>query len=115
MPDFPSWSLMINKNILKLAQEDGHSVQTMLNTYAAWTKGATQSDVERIKQAMEHSPEPPAWSGAPAATAAPLSSSKERHWGRLSWRRRKHLKSQSAVASGTASTARRRSSENRST
>lgn len=36
---FISWSLMINKNLLKLAQEDGHSVQTMLTTYAAWIKG----------------------------------------------------------------------------
>lgn len=98
---FISWSLMINKNILKLAQEGGHSVQTMLNTYAAWTKGATHLDVERIKQAMEHSPEPPAWSGATAT--APTSSSTERHWGRLSWRRRKHLNNQNAVPSGTLS------------
>lgn len=33
---FISWSLMINQNLLKLAHEDGHSVQTMLTTYAAW-------------------------------------------------------------------------------
>lgn len=106
---FISWSLMIDKNILKLAQEDGHSVQTMLTTYAAWTKGATQSDVERIKQAMELSPEPPAWPSSPAATViAPMDSSKERQWGRLSWRRRRHLKNRSTDANGTTSASRRR-------
>lgn len=47
---------MTGKNILKLAEEDGHSVQTMLSTYAAWTKGATEADVETIKAAMERSP-----------------------------------------------------------
>lgn len=52
---FISWSLMINKNLLKLAQEDGHSVQTMLTTYAAWT-GATEGDITLIKQAMELAP-----------------------------------------------------------
>jgi hypothetical protein len=29
---------MIGKNIIKLAQEDGHSIETMLRQYAAWTK-----------------------------------------------------------------------------
>lgn len=55
---FISWSLMINKNLLKLAQEDGHSVQTMLTTYAAWIKGATDVDIALITQAMEPPPSP---------------------------------------------------------
>jgi hypothetical protein len=53
---FTSWSLMISKNLLKLAQEDGHSVQTMRTTYAAWIKGATAGDITLIKQAMERAP-----------------------------------------------------------
>jgi integrase len=54
-----SWSLMIGKNLIKLAQEDGHSIETMLRKYTAWTKGATEADIAVIKQAMETSPEPP--------------------------------------------------------
>jgi hypothetical protein len=87
---------MIGTNILLVAEEDGHSVQTMLSTYAAWTKGATEADIETIRRAMEHSPEPtyPATPhdgvGRPQespefATSLPL----ERQWGRLSWRRYK--------------------------
>ncbi|MEJ1962897.1 MAG: DUF3596 domain-containing protein [Gammaproteobacteria bacterium] len=53
-----SWSLMTGKNILLVAQEDGHSVQTMLSTYAKWTKGSTETDVDKIRQAMERSPVP---------------------------------------------------------
>ncbi|WP_129646146.1 hypothetical protein [Peristeroidobacter agariperforans] len=51
---------MIGKNIIKLAQEDGHSIETMLRNYAAWTKGATEADIAVIKRAMEASPKPPA-------------------------------------------------------
>jgi hypothetical protein len=40
-----SWRLMIGTNVLLVAQEDGHSVQTMLSNYATWTKGATEEDV----------------------------------------------------------------------
>ena len=36
----------------------GHSIQTMLSTYARWTEGATEADVATIKRAMEHSPNP---------------------------------------------------------
>jgi integrase len=90
-----SWRLMIGANVLLVAQEDGHSVQTMLSTYAAWTKGATDADVEQIKQAMERSPEPiypaPSHDGlhclAPPRFATDLPP--EGGWGRLSWR--KHL------------------------
>ncbi len=35
-----SWRLMIGHNRLLVAQEDGHSVETMERAYAAWTKGA---------------------------------------------------------------------------
>jgi hypothetical protein len=42
-----------------VAEEDGHSVATMLKTYAAWTRGATAADIEVIKRAMERAPLPP--------------------------------------------------------
>ena len=51
-----SWRMMSGANLLLVAKEDGHSPQTMLSTYAAWTEGATQADVEIIRKAMEHSP-----------------------------------------------------------
>ncbi len=44
---------MIGKNPLWVAKQHGHSVQTMLETYAAWTEGARESDVETIRVAME--------------------------------------------------------------
>jgi integrase len=51
-----SWRLMLGDNVLLVAKEDGHSAQTMLSTYAAWTDGATSTDVEMIRNAMKHSP-----------------------------------------------------------
>ena len=44
-----SWNLMVGKNQLWVAKMHGHSVQTMLDTYAAWTEGAQESDVEARK------------------------------------------------------------------
>jgi len=52
-----SWNLMVGKNPLWVAKQHGHSVQTMLDTYAAWTEGARESDVEAIRQAMAGAPE----------------------------------------------------------
>lgn len=46
-----SWNLMIGKNPLWVAKQHGHSVQTMLETYAAWTEGAQESDIEAIRRA----------------------------------------------------------------
>jgi integrase len=95
---FISWSLMIGKNILKVAEEDGHSVQTMLSTYAAWTKGATEGDIETIRAAMERSLHDlrvgvHATTGSRSEIRVPLQSPEagtklapERGWGRLSWR-----------------------------
>jgi integrase len=51
-----SWRLMKGDNPMLVAQEDGHSVETMLRTYAAWIKGAKSEDIERIKQAMAGRP-----------------------------------------------------------
>jgi hypothetical protein len=86
---------MAGHNILLVAQEDGHSVHTMLSTYAAWTKGATPADVETIKQAMLRSPAPRyAQTSRVSPLASPGAGTKlapEKGWGRLSWRKFKHL------------------------
>lgn len=51
-----SWNLMIGKNLLWVAKQHGHSVQTMLANYAAWTEGAKEEDIEAIKTAMNARP-----------------------------------------------------------
>jgi integrase len=51
-----SWNLMVGKNPLWVAKQHGHSIQTMLDVYAAWTEGSTESDIEAIKRAMESRP-----------------------------------------------------------
>jgi flavorubredoxin len=51
-----SWNLMCGKNPLWVAKQHGHSVQTMLEVYAAWTEGAGDAEVAAIKQAMESTP-----------------------------------------------------------
>jgi hypothetical protein len=60
-----SWRLMAGHNVMLVAEEDGHSVATMLKKYAAWTKGATEPDVEPLS--AKHSPLPPSWRPSPGA------------------------------------------------
>jgi hypothetical protein len=62
-----SWNLMIGKNPLWVAKQHGHSVQTMLEVYAAWTEGAKEADVEAIRQAMQSSPRMPSRIEKPTA------------------------------------------------
>ena len=62
-----SWNLMIGKNPLWVAKQHGHSVQTMLEVYAAWTEGAKETDIEAIRQAMQSSPRMPARIEKPTA------------------------------------------------
>jgi len=47
-----SWNLMLGKNVLWVAKQHGHSIITMLRTYAAWTEGATEADVAAIEGSM---------------------------------------------------------------
>jgi len=47
---------MIGKNLLWVSKQHGHSVQTMLDVYAAWIEGAKESDIEAIKRAIESRP-----------------------------------------------------------
>lgn len=51
-----SWNLMISKNPLWVAQQHGHSIETMLRVYAAWAEGAVATDVAAIKRAMKRGP-----------------------------------------------------------
>jgi hypothetical protein len=91
-----SWRLMIGHNVLLVAEEDGHSVATMLSTYAAWTKGATETDLAAIKRAMERAPsssrivvQTPRFSGDGPLASPEFATSlpPEGGWGRLSWRK----------------------------
>ena len=47
-----SWDLMIGRSALWVARQHGHSISTMLRFYAAWADGALESDVERIRAAI---------------------------------------------------------------
>ncbi len=47
---------MIGANLLRTADQHGHSVQVMLNMYAKWLKGATPADIEAIRVALEGRP-----------------------------------------------------------
>jgi hypothetical protein len=51
-----SWNLMTGKDLLWVAKQHGQSMQMMLNTYAAWTEGANESDIDAIKGAMQACP-----------------------------------------------------------
>jgi integrase len=56
---FVSWNLMLGKNLLWVAKQHGHSVQTMLDVYAAWIEGSQEADLDAIRRAMEASPKLP--------------------------------------------------------
>ncbi len=47
---------MLGKSPLWMAKQHGHTITTMLKAYAAWTEGATERDVPRIKRAMASEP-----------------------------------------------------------
>jgi integrase len=51
-----TWQLMLGKNLLWIAKQQGHSVEVMLRMYAAWLDGATAADIQAIKQAMVKNP-----------------------------------------------------------
>ena len=52
-----SWNLMVQpEKLLWIAEQHGHSVAVMLKDYAAWTKGAKDSDVAVIRAAMQAAP-----------------------------------------------------------
>jgi hypothetical protein len=47
---------MLGTSPLWVAKQHGHTITTMLKAYAAWTEGATECDVPRIKRAMASEP-----------------------------------------------------------
>jgi integrase len=47
-----SWDLMMGRNPLRVAQQHGHSLLTMLLVYAAWTEGSLNVDVAAVRRAM---------------------------------------------------------------
>jgi integrase len=57
---FVSWNLMIGRNPVRLAQLHGHSLVTMLTTYAAWTKNTPEDGVSEIRRAIYLGEEIPA-------------------------------------------------------
>ncbi len=48
-----SWYLMVGKNLLWVAKNNGHSPATLLKDYAAWIEGAKDTDIEAIRQAID--------------------------------------------------------------
>ena len=66
-----TWNLMIGKNPLWVAKQHGHSVQTMLETYAAWLEGTTELDLVAITRAMEGPTAAGIMARKPAASARP--------------------------------------------
>jgi hypothetical protein len=44
---------MLGKNLLWVAKQHGHSVQTMLDVYAAWIEGSEEADLEAIRRAWK--------------------------------------------------------------
>jgi integrase len=53
---FVSWNLMLGKNLLWVAKQHGHSVQTMRDVYAAWIEGSQEADLDAIRRAMGRAP-----------------------------------------------------------
>src|ERR1700735_2889101 len=51
-----TWPLMLGKNLLWVAKQHGHSVEVMLRMYAAWIEGATEADIQAIRDAMDGRP-----------------------------------------------------------
>lgn len=78
-----SWNLMIGRNPLWVSKQHGHSVETMLRVYAAWTEGTRPGDVQAIRRAMKQRPRSlthaaPEGNRVATATVVPLASNTER-------------------------------------
>ena len=52
-----SWQLMVGKSPLWVAKQHGHSIETMLRVYTAWTEGAVEADLKAIRRAMRRGPD----------------------------------------------------------
>ena len=67
-----SWNLMLGKNLLWVAKLHGHSVQTMLDVYAAWIEGSKESALEAIRLVMDRASRARERGGRSRPTAALL-------------------------------------------
>ncbi|HEY4211557.1 MAG TPA: DUF3596 domain-containing protein [Steroidobacteraceae bacterium] len=52
-----SWNLMVGKKPLWVAKQHGHSLETMLRSYAAWTEGSVEADIRQVERAMAARPD----------------------------------------------------------
>jgi integrase len=50
-----TWNLMLDKNLLWVARNHGHSPAVMLKTYAKWIDRTTEEDIQAIKRAFDFS------------------------------------------------------------
>ena len=48
---------MVGKSPLWVSKQHGHSIETMLRVYTAWTEGAVESDLKAIRRAMRRGPD----------------------------------------------------------
>jgi hypothetical protein len=51
-----TWALMLGKNLLWVVKQHGQSVEVMLRMYAAWIEGATEADIQAIRDAIDGLP-----------------------------------------------------------
>lgn len=51
-----SWNLMMGKKPLWVAKQHGHSLETMLRSYAAWAEGAVETDIRSIERSIAARP-----------------------------------------------------------
>ena len=70
-----TWALMLGKNLLWVVKQHGHSVEVMLRMYAAWIEGATEADIQAIRNAMDGRPKVPLLPFALASPRDPARSS----------------------------------------
>jgi integrase len=103
-----SWHLMIGKNLMWCARQHGHSVQVMLEMYGRWIEGSTDADIEAIRESMRAGATADQVHGAPAIPADPRAGATKvppgaasGGWGRLSWRKIRHLNRNIGGADGT--------------
>ncbi len=93
---YASWMLMIGKNIAWIAEQLGNSIEVMSERYGRWIKGAKESEVAKIQEAMRAQPTAQRLSTledlqipSDALQADPSNAriAISEGWGRLSWRK----------------------------
>lgn len=105
---YASWMLMIGKNIGWIAEQLGNSIEVMTERYGRWIKGATESEVAKIQEAIRGKPtalrlstreDPQIPLDALQADPANPRIDRSEGWGRLSWRKVKQRRLQALLPS----------------